>query len=290
MSIAGWLERSRTSYGVAFAADCLVVSRWSNGGGKGGSVETRRCEMPSDLLSLSAVEPNIKAVSKLAQLTEQKLEEVGGVGHQVALVLPDLALRAFVFPSELKARPTELMARIAPRLSYPRSEARMDIWQAPAGWTLAAAVRNVVLRQYEQALEALGCKVVWVDGASLIPIPGWAGDVLERSRVSLDETSVYVQLYPGHYTLSVMRNADMLDVRTKLRDSGDEARIAEHLLRLPSLFGAKECDRILVEGQGAAGVADALAGRGLARERIQLGALDEEAHLAHLLETLLRRL
>ena len=275
---------------MALAADCLLVQRWSTGGGKGGSSETRRREIPPDLLSLSAVEPNIKAVSKLAQLAEQELEEVGGVGHQVALVLPDLAIRSFVFPSDMKAQPAELMTRIAPRLSYPRSEARMDIWQAPAGWTLAAAVRDVVLRQYEQALEAFGCHVVWVDGASLIPIPDWAEDAQERSRVCLDETSIYVQLYPGHYTLSVMRNADMLDVRTKLRDSGDEARIAEHLLRLPLLFGAKECDRILVEGQGAAGVADSLAGRGLAQEKIKLGALDEEAHLAHLLETLLRRL
>ena len=290
MSITGLLERSRTSFGVAIAADCLLVQRWSTGDGKGGSSETRRQEIPPGLLSLSAVEPNIKAVSTLAQLVERELIEVGGVGQQVALVLPDLAIRAFVFPSDLKAQPEELMARMAPRLSYPRSEARMDVWQAPAGWTLAAAARNVVLRQYEQALEAVGCHVVLVDGASLIPIPDWAEAARERSRVSPDETSIFVQLYPGHYTLSVMRNADMLDVRTKLRDSGDEARIAEHLLRLPLLFGAEECDRISVGGQGAAGVADSLAGRGLAQEKIQVGALDEQAHLAHLLETLLRRL
>lgn len=290
MSITGWLERSRTSYGVAFAADCLLVQRWSSGDGKGGSSETRRREIPPGLLSLSAVEPNIKAVSTLAQLAEKELIEVGGGGHQVALVLPDLAIRAFVFPSDLKAQTEELMARMAPRLSYPRSEARVDTWQAPAGWTLAAAVRNVVLRQYEQALEAFGCHVVSVDGASLIPIPDWAEAARERSRVSPDETRIFAQLYPGHYTLCVMRNADMLDVRTKLRDSGDEVRIAEHLLRLPLLFGAQECDRISVEGQGAAGVADSLADRGLAQEKIQVGALDEQAHLAHLLETLLRRL
>jgi hypothetical protein len=241
-------------------------------------------------MSVSPVEPNIKAVSKLAQLTEEALGDLGGVRHQVALLLPDLAVRAFVFPSDVKASPAGLMAGIAPRLSYPQLEARMDTWKAPTGWILAVAIRSVVLRQYEQALEALGCQVVWVDGASLVPIPHWTKDAQERGSRDLPGIDVYVQLYPDHYTLVVMRMAEMLDVRTKLRESADDSRIAEHVLRLPSLFEAEHCERIFLQGQGAVALADHLEATGTPREKMRLGALDEESHLAYLLELLLRRI
>jgi hypothetical protein len=244
-------------------------------------------------MSVSPVEPNIKAVSKLAQLTEEALGDLGGVGHQVALLLPDLAVRAFVFPSDVKASPGGLMAGIAPRLSYPQVEAHIDTWKAPTGWILAVAIRSVVLRQYEQALEALGCHVVWVDGASLVPIPRWTKDAQERGAKpsrDLPGVDVYVQLYPDHYTLVVMRMAEVLDVRTKLRDSADDSRIAEHILRLPSLFEEEHCEGIFLQGWGAVALADRLEATGVPREKMSLGALGEEEHLASLLEILLKRI
>lgn len=286
-----WLHRSRFRFGVAVGEGFLLALRWSFGSPKCASVETRRQDMPTDLISVSPVEPNIRAVSKLAMLAGKALEELDGAGRQVAMILPDLALRTFVFPADRKISPTEIVAEMAPRLPYPQTEARFDTWQAPTGWTLAAAIRLVVLRQYEQALEALGCHVSYVDGASLVRLPEWARRAQhEASQDDSDGLRVHVQLYPRHYSLAVMRCADLLDVRIKLRDGEDEPRIAEQLFRLPSLFGGVRDPAVSVRGAGATRLARQLEDGGINPNHVELGEEGEEAHLQSLLEILLGRI
>jgi hypothetical protein len=206
------------------------------------------------------------------------------------MVLPDMAIRSFVLPRDVRPTATAVLDRIAPRLSYPQGEARLAFWQSPGGWTLAAAVRQAVLRQYEQALEALGCHVAWVDGASLIRIPEWVRKDRENdSRGAADGLRVLIQLYPRHYTMSVLQDGDSFDIRTKLRSPGDEPRIGEQVSRLPTIFEGARVEEVTVMGEGARALGTELEARGLDRERIVLGDDGEEAHLTQALELLLHR-
>ncbi len=284
------LGRTRPRYGIAFGEQFLLAARLGHGS-SGRTVEAVRQELPPDLMAVSSVEPNFRAVSQLARLTGDALKEVGCGGGPVAVVLPDLAIRSFVFVDGGKLGLAELLHRVSPRLAYPSNEAILDSWQASAGWILAAAVRRVVLHQYEQAVEALGCYAAWVDGASLVRIPVWTQEVKEHfSHDDSGGLNVHVQLYPGHYTLILFRQCELLDVRTKLRHSTDAQKVVEDLIRIPSLYEGGECRRLTVRGEGAAAMVDELEGTGLAQDRLELGEEGEEAHLRSLVEILIRRM
>jgi hypothetical protein len=148
----------------------------------------------------------------------------------------------------------------------------------------------VVLRQYEQALEVLGCHVAWVDGASLVSIPEWVHK--DRESDSSDGAGglrVLVQLYPRHYTLSVLQRGELLDIRTKLRSPGDESRITEQISRLPSIFEGAHIEEVTLRGEGARSLGALLEVSGLGGGQVLLGDDGEEAHLTYVLELLLRR-
>lgn len=281
-------RRTRSRYGIAFGEHFLLAARLDP---SDEAAEAVRRDLPPDLMAVSSVEPNVRAVSQLARLTGDALQEVGCGGGPVAVVLPDLAIRSFVFADGGKLGLAELASRLAPRLSYPSSEAILDTWQAAADWVLAAAIRRVVLHQYEQAVEAVGCYAAWVDGASLVRIPVWTAEA--REKFSHDDSgglNVHVQLYPGCYTLILFRRRELLDVRTRLRYPTDRLKVVEDLIRIPSLYEGGECRRLTVRGEGAAALVDELEGTGLARERLELGEEGEEAHLRGLVEILIRRI
>ena len=283
------LEWKRARYGLAFGDEFLLAARLRSRRRNGSFIETSRRDLPSGLVSVSSMKTNVRGVSRLARLAGEALEAVQCPGGKLAVVLPDLAIRAFVFPKEGKSTSSETLARVASRLPYPSDEALLDTWQGPAGWVLAAVVRRVVLRQYEQALEALGCSAAWVDGASLVCIPKWARDALDEAEGSPAGLRVHVQLYQGHYSLTIFRRADLVDVRVKLRASTDVDRIVTELHRLPSLYSEEECCEISIRGEGAGALFAKLEANGLTGGRIQMGEDGEEEHLRCLLETLLRR-
>jgi hypothetical protein len=285
MFFLNWLDRGRVRYGLALGEGFLLAARSNNRTRRNHSVTASRLEIPPELVSVSVIEPNIRGVSKFAQLAGEALQTVGGVGKRIALVLPDMAIRAFVFPRKTRTTRAELAGQIAPRLSYPEQEAHVDTWSSPSG-TLVAAVRRAVLRQYEQALEALGCHVAWVDGASLIGIPEWVGS---PSGEGSDGLRILVQLYARHYALSVLRQGELLDIRTKLRGRGDDPRVVEQLSRLPTIFDGAPIREVTVQGEGARALAEQLDGYGLSIEPSVIGNDGEEAHLTYALGLLLRR-
>jgi hypothetical protein len=282
----GW---KRARHGVAFGTEFLLAARMRSSRRDGGLIETSRRDYPSGLVSVSPAEPNIRSVSTLARLAGEALEEVQFTGGKVAAVLPDLAIRCFVLPREYRGAPSKMLSQLAPRLPYPSDEALMDAWQAPAGWILAAAVRRVVLGQYEQALEAIGCRAAWVDGASLVHIPGWARGALREAGDGPGGLRVHVQLYLRHYTVVVFDRAELLDVRVKLRAPGDADVVAEELRRLPSLYDGGDCREISIRGEGGGVLATMLEMSGGDRGEPVLYEDGEEDHLQCLLTTLMLR-
>jgi hypothetical protein len=127
----------------------------------------------------------------------------------------------------------------------------------------------------------------------LVRIPAWAreappapGEPKISGAEPVGGLELQVQLYPGHYTLAVMSGAELLDLRTKIRDLDDEQRIAADIRRLPSLFNGRNYREITLRGSGAAALGEFL--EGLACP-VRVGENEEEEHLTNLLEIVMRR-
>jgi len=283
------LEWKRARCGIAFDSEFLLAARLRSQRRGGSLVETSRRDYPAGLVSVSAGEPNVRSVSSLARLAEEALHEVQCPGGKVAVVLPDLAIRCVVLPREGKSAPSKILEQLAPRLPYASAEALVDTWEGPTGRLLAAAVRRAVLRQYEQALEAVGCRAAWVDGASLVHIPGWARQSVAESGAAPDGIRLHVQLYVEHYTVVVFRGGALVDVRVKLRAPGDADRVAEELRRLPSHYDGAECRALSIRGEGGGALATALETHGWNECETRLHEEGQEDHLRCLLATLISR-
>jgi hypothetical protein len=188
-----------------------------------------------------------------------------------------------------------MLAKVASRLPYASDEAVFDTWRGASNWALVAAVRGAVLRQYEKAVEAVGCRVSWVDGASLIRIPDWSREAsAERENGPGGEGTsallqVHVQLYPGHYSLSVFRGEELIDIRVKLIGGEDSSRIMDELIRLPAMSGDAEYAQLTIHGVGAATLLEKLGEHELMKGRVRLGENGHEAHLSSLMAALVRR-
>ena len=288
----------RRRYALSFGERSVFAARLALQGRDWAVVEKSERPFPPDMVSVSPAEPNVHSVSGLARVTGEALGEVGCQGARLALILSDLAVRAFALPVEKRTKPLQMLAKVASRLPYASHEAVFDTWRGASNWALVAAVRGAVLRQYEKAVEAVGCRVSWVDGASLIRIPDWSREVsAERENTGGGERTsallqVHVQLYPGHYSLSVFRGEQLIDIRVKLigaEDSGRIGRIKDELTRLPAMSGDAEYAQLTIHGVGAATLLEKLGEHELMKGRVRLGDNGHEAHLSSLMATLVRR-
>ena len=122
-------------------------------------------------MAVSPTKPNIQSVGEFAQIVEAALNAVGARRERLALALPDLAVTTAVFPGRGRAPERELRRELASMLPYALVEARCDFWRGRRDEVLAAAVRDVVALQYEQIVEAVECRLAWVDAVSLARIP-----------------------------------------------------------------------------------------------------------------------
>lgn len=277
--------RGRPRYGVAFEEAFLLAARCNT---VDGEPETVRTDLPPGLVSASPVDLNVGSVAKLAQLTEEALKRLGlGRGPGV-LVLPDLALRGFILPSGTRRR-EEITAALGPRLPFPVGEAQIDVWRDDGGRGLAAVIRRPVLRQYESVLEAIDCQPVWVDGASLVSIPGWAR-ATRVGRGPHTTVSIQAQLFTRHFTLSVFRDGEILDFRTKLRSPGDLARVAEDFSRLQSIYGEDGSYALTLWGEDVAELVEHIESKGSGFRQLAIGQEGEEAHLRGVVANVVARL
>lgn len=219
---------------------------------------TRR-EIPPGLLVPGPVLPNIQSVSEVARLASGMIDELGARGATVSMILPDLAVVSAVLPSRTSPTARDIGSELAPRLGFPISEARSDFWKGVKGELLAAAVREAVVRQYEQVIEAAECRVGWIDGASLARVPAWA----EASASDSGTVVVRALLYGSHYVLALFRGGELVDVRTRLRSRDDVDAIAEEIRRLPAIYEFDAMGTVAVGGEGASDCARFLSQAGL---------------------------
>jgi hypothetical protein len=227
--------------GLAFSERFLLALRAGAPPG-----EVRRRDLPPGLLAPAVVTPNIPSVREVARLASELIDELHARRATVAVLLPDLTLVTAVVPSSDRRQNGDARAALAARLGFPASEARSDFWRGSKGEVLGAAVREAVVRQYEQVVEAADCALGWVDGASLVRIPGWA-----EASAPAAELTVRVQLYSSHYVLAVFRAGELVDLRTRLRSGDDVAGPAEEVLRLRTLYGVSSLSSVTFHGADA---------------------------------------
>ena len=269
-----------------------AIAAFKNGGKNGGAPRFERKELPEGLVKVSATTPNIQSVRDLAQIVQAVLDAVGARRERLALALPDLAITTAVFPGRGRAPERELKKKLASILPYALREARCDFWRGRHDEVLAAAVREMVALQYEQIVEAVECRLAWVDAVSLSGIPSWS---IRPSRKG--ELDVCLQLYAGHYCLTVFREGELVDARTKLRTADDVELVCREVLRVPALHdsaASADCDAqdsidsLSLFGADAASVAAALEDSTRVRA-IRIENDDEDRHLEFSIETLLAR-
>lgn len=234
--------------GLAFSEKLLVAVP---GSGRAGA--ERVTELPEELVLPSPSVPNVRSVAELARLVAASIEALGVRRATVAVALPDLALTTAVLDASGRLGDADQLRRLSSRLSYPASEARADFWRSGGGRVLAAAIREAVIRQYEQALEAADVRVGWVDAASTAVLPLWV------DAVPADEAlRARVQLYRSHYAIGILRGRSLVDLRWKLRSPGDEATVAREIARLPGVYEARRFAALTLSGEDARTIAETL--------------------------------
>jgi hypothetical protein len=213
----------------------------------GNGARAIRRDIPPGVLVPGVVAPNIHSVREVAQLASALVDELSGRGATAAVLVPDLSVVSAVFSAAPGADDRNLRSRLASRLGFPPSEARIDFWKGGRGEVLGAAVREAVVRQYEQVIEAADCRPGWIDAASLVRIPSWA----EASASDPGTILVEALLYLEHYALLLFRGGELLDVRTRLRSEGDVDTIAAEIRRLPAIYGVPALGAVALSGEGA---------------------------------------
>ncbi len=236
-----WGRRARA--GVAVSEHELVAAV------NGGPLRVTRRSLPEGLVAPSAATPNISSVSELGKIAADALEELGVTGAPVALALPDLSIATRVVPASARGRRSELLALMSTNLSFPASELRCDFWTGRRGEVLGAAIRGVVVRQYEQIVEAAGCSLGWVDGTCLSRVPAWSEELSEVAGLHLR-----VQLQRGHYAMAVFVDGELRDLRVKLK-SREIDKIHQEILRIPALHGEAAPSSVVVSGDDAEALA-----------------------------------
>lgn len=279
MKRPGFLRWRKPMAGIAFSGHSIVAVN------KSGVRRSDKRPLPDGLVESSATTPNVQSMGDLARVAEQAVEAIGVVGNRLALVLPDHVITTAVYSNRDRMSERALRRQLGASLPYPGNEARYDFWWGRHGEVLGAAVRDVVVRQYERIVETVGCRPGWVDGASLCRIPGWAARHSPPATIRVE-----VQLYTDHYCMAVFRDDELLDVRTKLRHAhtDDTELVVREILRAPLLYDAGRIDSLGLHGHDAATVASSVEDEPKVGE-VRVGDGDEDHHLESSIEILLER-
>jgi hypothetical protein len=212
------------------------------------------------------------------------VDELSGRGATASVLLPDLSVVSAVFPPAQAGTERDLASKLASRFGIPASEARSDFWRGAKGEMLGAAVREAVVRQYEQVIEAAECRPGWIDAASLARVPAWA----EASQSDPGTILVEALLYVDHYTLVLFQGGELLDVRTRLRSADDIDAVAAEIRRLPAIYDLPAPEAVTLSGEGASACARILSDSRV-EARLSPAEDGEERQLEAALFALLRR-
>jgi hypothetical protein len=188
-------------------------------------------ELRPGVLEPSLSKPNVVDPAALSAALRSALERSGALsGGPVSLVLPDPAVRLTLVPAlGLRGRRAELEETVRFRL-HKALPPDFDVRSARLAWRplgadelLVAVARDEVVRDYEDALSALGFE------AGLVEPSGLALSSLEDEAAEGEGVeSLLINWDHGYVSFQVRRGGRPLLLRTLPREDGKEA-VARHL-------------------------------------------------------------
>jgi hypothetical protein len=199
----------------------LAAVRLARDGGRLGLGAAATVELPEGALEVSLTKPNVTDPEAFGSALRAVLERVGALaGGPVSLVLPDPAVRATLVPSPgIRGRRSETEDLVRFRLhktlpsDFDARTARLA-WRQAGDQVLVAVAREEVVREYEDALAALGHHAGLVEPACLALASLGATGVGDRLLVNWDH---------GYVSFLLWRDAQPLLLRTLPREGSKAA-------------------------------------------------------------------
>ena len=199
----------------------------------------RQVDLPPGLIRPSPVEPNIADAGVLETQIRKLLgnKQRKSLGQRpMVLVLPDLCVRAtFLALEVIPARASDLETLLRWRLEreafFPMTGTRLT-WQVLDPRTvLTVAIRETVIKQYEEVCEAVGLLPVEVDTATFRLCN------LFSNLLPAAEPVAWLSLLDDGFTLIIFRAGRPALVRTKARTYSDPEGLFQDIANSLTLHG-----------------------------------------------------
>ena len=236
----------RTRALLAFDASGVsgALLGWSFGGMKVRGFA--RAALSPGALTPSALEPNVARRPEVAEAVGRVAADLGIGRARVTVLAPQGVARLLLLDVPEGVDPDAFARYRFADLPYPVAEAVVDVLPVPGGRVVAAAVRKLVVEDYEAVVAAASLEQERFDIASLAALTALLKDS-PRDELVLD-----VILGDVAYAMAAHRDGVLAALRHRLRDrrDGEAERLRAEAERTAALAGAP-LGRVRVVGTGA---------------------------------------
>jgi hypothetical protein len=205
-----------------------------------------RAALSPGALAPSALEPNVANLPEVRDAVARVAADLAIGRTRVTVIAPQGVARLLLLELPAGVDPMEFARYRFSDLTYPASEAVVDVLPVRGGRVVAAAVRRLVVEDYEAVVAAAGLEQERLDITSLAALAGLlkdpAGDDLVLDVILGDVAFAMAAHRDG--VLSVLRH------RRRDRRDGEPERLHVEAERTAALAGAP-MGRLRVVGTGA---------------------------------------
>jgi hypothetical protein len=205
-----------------------------------------RAALSPGALVPSALEPNVVRPPEVRDAVARVATDLGIGRAPVTVVAPQGVARLLLLDVPAGVDPVEFARYRFTSLPYPAPEAVVDVLPVRGGRAVAAAMRRLVVEDYEAAVAAAGIELDRLDLSSLAALGGLLKDTGGGGLV-LD-----VILGDVAYAMAAHRDGVVSALRHRLRDrrDGEPERLRAEAERTAALAGGGTA-KIRVVGSGA---------------------------------------
>ena len=205
-----------------------------------------RAALSPGALAPSALDANVASLPEVRDAVARVAAELAIGRTRVTVVAPQGVARLLLLEVPSGVDPAEFARYRFADLPYPASEAVVDVLPVRGGRAVAAAVRRLVVEDYEAVVAAAGLEQERLDITSLAALAGLLNDSA-RDDLVLD-----VILGDVAFAMAAHRDGVLAALRHRRRDrrEGEPERLHAEAERTAALAGAP-LGRLRVVGAGA---------------------------------------
>ncbi len=218
------LQPPMPGLGIEFRHDEVVIVRFAERRGKTEMDLCLKTPLPSGVVQLAMLEPNILEPEALARFLRELLDQAGVRSQRIALTLPDTL--ASVSLAELPEAPrarkeiAEVLGfHLRKSLPFGMEQARIAFEPLARGSSsfLTGVMHEAVVSQYEELLGGLGFHVGSVETSSLSLLNLWRP--IAAKELPRDSDYFFLNFEESYFTVTLMRKGAPALVRTLGRRS-----------------------------------------------------------------------